>query len=302
MASLYISKQFTALHGTTTPIEGCYSVTICVSGKLILGWVNHIDSSSIENALELHCKNLHGKHLDEELGFATHENIAMYFMNIFHKVAEKIILSESDLKVVITKDDWMQYSYFSYQATQIGIRKFRLGYLDDAEKHFSDAINEDANNPQPYLLRGRVYRYKGHYKKALKDFNMVIHIDSAWSEGYRNKGNALLFLERYDKMLPFFDIAVSLAPNSSLVANNRGYALFLLGRYNEALTECLRAIDINPDYSEAYLDAANAYERLGDIINADALRQKAEIITRQIDSEVYSICDSEDYKCYYQLV
>jgi tetratricopeptide (TPR) repeat protein len=304
VASLKITSSFNAFHGTNKIIQCEYSISIIIRGEIILGFVKHLDSIVIVKKLEYQCALLAGCYLDEILGRATHEVIAMHFMNLFENVADEVVVIGDNMEVSVSQSDLQIYKYQSFSLLQKGIRAFMKCNFQEAYTILTKAIEKDGLNQQAYMLRGRVLRYMGEYHKAKEDFSHVIELDEKWSEGYRNMGNILLFQECYDKMMPYFDQAIKLAPYSSLAANNRGYAHILLGNYDAAISDCLRAIDLNPAYVEAHTDIATAYEKLGEVELAAKFRAVAEQIQvnhSTNDNVIYTIGDQEDYRCFYLL-
>ncbi len=304
VASLKITSSFNAFHGTHKIVHCEYSISIIIKGEIILGFVKHLDSANLVKTLESQCALLANCYLDEILGRATHEVIAMHFMNIFENVADEIVVIGDNMEVSVSRSDLQTYRYQSFSLLQKGISAFLKCNLHESYNILTEAIEKDELNQQAYMLRGRVLRYMGEYHKAKDDFSHVIKLDEKWSEGYRNMGNILLFLECYDKMMPYFDQAIKLAPYSSLAINNRGYAQILLGNYDAAISDCLRAIDLNPEYVEAHTDVAAAYEKLGEVELAARFREAAEKIQNKHstnENATYTIGDPEDYRCFYLL-
>ena len=59
------------------------------------------------------------------------------------------------------------------------------------------------------------------------------------------------------------DRAIEIKPDYAEAYNNRGNAYNGLGNYRQAIEDFNRAIEIKPDYAEAYYNRGNAYNSLG---------------------------------------
>ena len=68
----------------------------------------------------------------------------------------------------------------------------------------------------------------------------------------------------YQKAIQLYSEAIELNPNFAEAYSNRGYAKYLLGEEENALQDYDKAIELNPNLSEAYNNRGNAKESLGD--------------------------------------
>ena len=299
MACMTISKTFFAEHGTHQRRRSLYTIQIGVTGNIVLGYTNHCDSKILERKLEKICKELQDQYLDEKMGRATHEMVAVWILNQLGTLIDTVTVSADDIIVVVNKADLLKSEFNVILLQQKGIRSLMLGDFDGAERLFEEAINKDKNNAESYLLRGRVYRYTGKYRLAKDDFEVVIRLKPDWSEGYRNMGNILLFMKKYNDMVPYFVKATELAPYSSLAYNNLGYAYYCLESWDKALACSLRAVELNPNYYEAYLDIANIYDKLQNLEQAKKYKNIAKSLEKDANHNLseYYIADNEDWIC-----
>lgn len=263
-----------------------------VSGDVILGFTNHCDSVLLEHRLEAICTDLENSYLDERMGRATHEMVAFWVFQNIGVVIDRVTVSGDRMIAVVNRHDFLRHSYNSVLCQQKATTAFLYGDLASAEALLNEAIQKDVDNEEAYLLRGRVYRYTGEWVKAADDFHKVTQLCPKWSEGYRNMGNMLLFQEKYEAMLPYFCEAVRLAPYSSLAVNNLGYAYGCVGQWEDAYHFCLRAVELNPVYYEAYLDLVCACENLERYDEAEHYRGIASQL--ESDHSGYQLADAED--------
>lgn len=292
MAKLMISRTFSAEHGTYSRHTTHYEVQVMVSGEVILGFTNHCDSTLLGHRLDAICADLENSYLDERMGRATHEMVAFWIFQHIGIVIDQVTVLGDQMITTVNRHDFLRHNYDSVLCQQKATSAFLNGELDVAETLLNEAIQKDIDNEEAYFLRGRIYRYTSKYAKAIDDFRKVIQLRPEWSEGYRNMGNMFLFQEQYETMLPYFREAVRLAPYSSLAANNLGYAYGCAGCWEDAYHFCLRAVELNPVYYEAYLDLACACENLERYDEAEHYRG----ICSQIKSDRlgYQLADTED--------
>ena len=283
MAELSISISFRAYHGTFQKRESTFLIRVQYFGKLINGFVNNMDSVSCSKALIRISSSFQNQDIDNIVGRATCENIAMYFFEHLCPKPDRVSVSENnEISACLSKDDYLEIPYDSYLFLQKGVRYMVRGELESAEQSFTKSIAFCNENYQAYLLRSRVYRMIDRLQKALEDGLVTIRLVPNWSEGWRNCGNIYMFLGDYSNGLICFNKAVELAPNSALCINNRGYLKFIIGDYISAIDDHSKAIQLNNNYKEAYLDRAEAYIKLGktdlalqDKLQADTIDEEA---------------------------
>jgi len=89
------------------------------------------------------------------------------------------------------------------------------------------------------------------------------------------KGAALVVLGRYEEALQAFDKAIELDPQYADAWNNKGVALYELGRYKEALQAYDKAIELDPYDADAWNDKGTVLGKLGRHYEAQVCYDKA---------------------------
>jgi tetratricopeptide (TPR) repeat protein len=92
---------------------------------------------------------------------------------------------------------------------------------------------------------------------------------------HNNLGNDLLQAGQADEAIAHFLKAVKIQPDYSEAYNNLGNALLQEGRADEAIIRYQKALAIKPDYAEAYSNLGNALMQKGRVDEAVAHFQKA---------------------------
>ncbi|MCK4733511.1 MAG: tetratricopeptide repeat protein, partial [Methanophagales archaeon] len=94
-------------------------------------------------------------------------------------------------------------------------------------------------------------------KRLLEEYGKKIEFLEAFGvqlkpEDYLSRGNDFYQSNEYELALKAYDKAIELKPDFAEAWNNRGVALGKLGRYDEALKAHDKAIELKPDYAEAW--------------------------------------------------
>lgn len=263
MSKLILIGCFEALHGTASAKKNRYVVRIQIEGCLINGFVAGVDSSVYQKKLDAICKELEGVWLDELIGRATDETVAVFFLSKLAEDVCEVQVKSDESEVIIRREELDDEGTVGYLQRQMGIRYFLRGELEAADQVFSDLLSRYPADVQTLNLRGRVRRYLGQLELAESDFRTAIRLDNDWCELWRNLANTLLIEKKYEVMKSAFEEALRLSPSSAVVINNYGYALYSFGKYEEALKYCRQATELDSDYYEAYLDTAEIYKVLG---------------------------------------
>jgi len=98
-------------------------------------------------------------------------------------------------------------SFPAVAAKNKGNGYFKSGDLDNAIKHYSEAIQADASYHVPYSNRSQAYFKQGKYDLAAQDGQSCIRVNPKFVKGYHRATNALLMLEKYDVVMKVLDTA-----------------------------------------------------------------------------------------------
>ena len=78
------------------------------------------------------------------------------------------------------------------------------------------------------------------------------------------QGNVLMMIGQIDRAIKAYSDAIELKPDYAEAYNNRGGIYGKKGEFDCAIEDCNRAIQIRPDYAEAYNNRGNAYSKKGE--------------------------------------
>ncbi|MCH7535564.1 MAG: tetratricopeptide repeat protein [Bacteroidetes bacterium] len=141
---------------------------------------------------------------------------------------------------------------------------------------FDKAISLDPKNPQIYYMRGQARTYLGNNQGALSDYADAIQLDSNYIPPYVKRGYLFIQMGLPDAAFIFFTIAIQKDPNQPAdVYFARGYCYQQSKAYKQALDDYSKAIVLNPDYADAFLNSGNCAQQLNDLNKACAYWRKA---------------------------
>jgi len=144
----------------------------------------------------------------------------------------------------------------------------------------NEMIENNPNDPQPYLQRGLAYNHLEKYQKAMEDFNYVIELDPDNVDAYNFRGTMHYRLGNYEQALADYNQALKLDKDYVLLYFNRGYVKVEMGEIESAIADFEKGANL----SKAQGDF-NTYQQ------AQALIEKLKISPESIKPA----SSSEDY-------
>ncbi len=133
-----------------------------------------------------------------------------------------------------------------------------LERFDEALASFDAALAIHAEDAGAWYNRGIALQKARQPEQAVASFDRALTLRPEMAEGWNNKGSVLLLLKRAADALASFDRALALQPRNSHFRMNRATALQTLKRYDEALADYDRVMASDPDFPNAWGEAAKA--------------------------------------------
>ncbi|XP_048560026.1 small glutamine-rich tetratricopeptide repeat-containing protein isoform X1 [Triticum urartu] len=88
------------------------------------------------------------------------------------------------------------------------------------------------------------------------------------AEFFKSKGNDFMRSKQHLKAVELYTGAIALSQKNAIYYCNRAAAYTLLNMCNEAVEDCLKSIEIDPNYSKAYSRLGSAYFAMGNFHDA----------------------------------
>ena len=121
-------------------------------------------------------------------------------------------------------------------------------------------IHQDAFR---HLLTARTNLLNSDYRSAIDFFTKSIDLNPT-SLAYSNRGDAYIKVGKYDDAISDCSRAIAIDPNNTAAYAYRGVAKARKGNYDSAIDDYDRAIAIDPNYAAAYNNRGVAKARKGD--------------------------------------
>jgi tetratricopeptide (TPR) repeat protein len=187
-------------------------------------------------------------------------------------------------------------SYYAYM--NMGITLSRQGAFDEALIAYKKALKLRPEYPEAYFNRGITLARMDRFEDSLADFDSAIKLNPDYAEAYMKRGQTLANLKRYPEAVQSLNRAIELKRNYALAYVNRartfshmgleyreaasrdwqtasalgavpeeknlvlGVSLARQGAFDDALVIFDRAIELRPDYAEAYMNRAITLARM----------------------------------------
>ncbi|HHT9125137.1 MAG TPA: tetratricopeptide repeat protein [Candidatus Brocadiia bacterium] len=111
------------------------------------------------------------------------------------------------------------------------------------------------------FIHGLAFYNQQKYEDAINIFKGVI---SPHAEISFYHGTALIFLSRFEEAIKQYDKALEINPNLADAYLNRGNAYYNKGENDRAILDFNKALEINSRYAEAYNNRGSAYDKKGE--------------------------------------
>jgi tetratricopeptide (TPR) repeat protein len=166
------------------------------------------------------------------------------------------------------------------RAFDAGVVMVKRGQWVEAVKPFSEALAEDPQFAEAYLLRGLGLVIGKNYGAAGEDFTAYIVLHPRQAGGYMQRGVARLGQGRAEEAEQDFRRGADLGARPVNVQRGMGDAYMAEKKYREALAAYSEGIRLAPQSPTLYQRRALAYQALGDQRSAQADAAQSDALVR----------------------
>lgn len=148
----------------------------------------------------------------------------------------------------------------------------RLGesYLNEGDslsalRELLTAVDLAPNDPEVHHALGLAYWGRQRPAEAEQHLKKAVELDPDLAQAHNNLGALYLEQRRWQAAIPEFQRALSnvLYPTPEIAQTNLGWAYFNLGQVDRAIQAYQRAIQANPQWSQAHNNLGIAYSARG---------------------------------------
>ncbi|GAM20110.1 hypothetical protein SAMD00019534_032850 [Acytostelium subglobosum LB1] len=138
-----------------------------------------------------------------------------------------------------------------------------------------DESNDDKFKAQLFYFKGLSLYYSNNLSSASSSLQSSLKLDASSTktkellqklkdlETKKKEGNEAFKSKNYTKAHQLFTQALQVDPTfdqmNAQLYNNRAAASFQLGKRNDAITDCTKAIELDPNYTKAYIKRGQCY-------------------------------------------
>ncbi|NNL92493.1 MAG: hypothetical protein HKO66_09700 [Saprospiraceae bacterium] len=188
--------------------------------------------------------------------------IGLFFLMAFG--IEHIIKKKASLKPIVLGLSGLVifiYSYMTFQQNKI---------WKDSGTLWTHVLKYYDHSTLPWGNRANFYRDNGMTAQALHDYSQVIRLNPKASEPYNSRARLYFNFSQRDSLLKAlfnYNKAIELKQDVEYIVN-RGATYAKLGDLNKALENLNQAEQIDPTFSNIYLNKSVIYNNLNDPQNA----------------------------------
>jgi len=157
--------------------------------------------------------------------------------------------------------------------SNLGIMLAEAQQPDKAIELLNICIEKNPFDPENFNFLGVAYYKKGNAAKAVENYRKALELDNNYASVFNNIGSLYLAVYLGNKKkdegvyrlaMENFNRALEIDPRLFAAYNGRGAAYQFKNQGKKAIADWEKAIEINPDYIDAYFNIGISYLQLGD--------------------------------------
>ena len=143
-------------------------------------------------------------------------------------------------QAIVLKDDYIEARLLRAEAL------LKMGQLHEADEDIQMVLQSDAENENALLLRGRAKQMEGNDTAAEEDYLHLIALNPFNEQAYLALGALYINAKAYDKAIALFNEAIEVNPQFANAYHERGRAKLLSGDKEGAAADMKNALELNP--------------------------------------------------------
>jgi Flp pilus assembly protein TadD len=152
----------------------------------------------------------------------------------------------------------------------------KAGLVDEAQKHFQNAVRISPAYSEARNNLASVYLKKGMLNEAIACFNEIVKRNEATADIYYNLAAAMEMQKKYDEAIKYYAKSLEMNPEDPAANKRMGIALLAAGKTNEAIRYAKRACELTENKDAECMDAlASGFAAAGKFDEAVRVAEKA---------------------------
>jgi len=139
---------------------------------------------------------------------------------------------------------------FAEVFNNLGNAQRNLGQTDEAIKSYKKALSINENFFEGYFNLGETHRQNRHLEESIVNLKRAISLNPKFAKGYNSLGLSFAMLGEFNSAIDFLKKAINIDPN------------YAEGNIEAGINCFFRAIELNPNFAEAYKSLGNSYKKM----------------------------------------
>ena len=156
-----------------------------------------------------------------------------------------------------------------------GLTYYELNDFNAALRDFTDVIEQDEEFVLAYKNRGDTFHELGDVESAIDDLQKAIELDPSYALAYNNLGYIYYLRQNFESAEEFYNQAISVDEKSYFAHHNLGILYRDRGEIENAIEEFSTALSINEDQPETLLERSVTYFAVQELSRAEVDIRKA---------------------------
>jgi arylsulfatase A-like enzyme/Flp pilus assembly protein TadD len=159
--------------------------------------------------------------------------------------------------------------------SKLGIMLTEANRPEEAVELLKICAQKDTFDPENFNFLGVAYYKKGDFANALENYHKALELDNNYASVFNNIGSIYLriYLVKRDERayrlaMDNFTRAITIDPRLFAAYNSRGAAYKFKNQVDKAIGDWKKAIEINPNFIDAYFNIGISYLGMGDKVSA----------------------------------
>ena len=146
--------------------------------------------------------------------------------------------------------------------------KFKIGQVPEALEYIDKAIKLEPSFRTPYLMAGSVMAAAGKNAEAVVYLRKAVELDPDKEDAYLQLAVSLTRMFEYEEAVSTLKALININKESVLGYYYLGKTYGQMKLYHDAVSYFSKTLELRPDFDQAGIDMAAAYEALGDYTKA----------------------------------